>query len=59
MVFGAVAVPDNFELKGEHQYTVIGTGNTLNILPESEIDLTDKIVGLRADQILTSKLWRV
>ncbi len=58
-IMGVLAVPDNFELKGEHQYTVVGSGNDLTILPESAIDLKDRICGLRADQVLTSKLWRV
>ena len=58
-VMGVLALPENSEWKGEHQYIAVGSGNTLKVFPESAVDLTDKISGLRADQVLTSKLWRV
>lgn len=60
MIVGVLAVPadDPELLKGEHQYTIVGTGHNLTILTEAK-DMTDELVGLRADQILCRPLWRV
>lgn len=60
LVMGVLALPKTSLWKGEHQYVVAGTGDTLKVFPESAVDLTDQLVGYRADQVFTlSKLWRV
>lgn len=59
-VMGVLALPKTSLWKGEHQYVVAGDGDTLKVFPESGVDLTDKLAGLRVDQVFTlSKLWRV
>jgi hypothetical protein len=67
MVFGILAVPEDFPLEGEHQYATIGIVSDtqavrLNILPEFGRDLLvgeQNYDGYRPDQLLTAPIWKV
>lgn len=61
MVFGVIALPDNVELTEEKLYLTTGEVEkgklVLNL--DTPRDPPFDILGWRADQILTSAIWRV
>lgn len=65
MFIGVVAIPEDTEIKGEHQYTIVGreekslqmTG--LTIMNGTEQDLTKQAAGYNLDSVLRLPLWRV
>ena len=74
MVFGIIPNDLLPQLKSEHQYVVevrqpwsvdgTGVGNvspdpSLTILQGSSIDRTKEAIGMTADQLLTSQIWRI
>ncbi len=61
MVRGIVAVPNDWQGKGEHQYVVTGCVDgvtNIHIHFDTEIDLTEHIEGLTLDGLIKSPLWR-
>jgi hypothetical protein len=58
MVIGVLALDEDTDLKGEHQYTVAGTDEGLSILAHGD-DLRDCLRGRNANDILTSRIWRI
>jgi len=60
VVFGVIAVGDEFVPKGEHQYPVVGTIDGLHlVLAEGrEVQIPDS-GAWRVDQLLTEKIWQV
>lgn len=68
MVFGVLAVPEDFPLEGEHQYAVLGKvdelrGVVTHILPDYGRDIAvafkESVDGWRPDQLLTAPIWKV
>lgn len=63
MVCGVIGVPDEFPLKGEHQYTVGVTELTdlvsIAVLPETAIDRTERIRGWGLGATLTEPMWKI
>lgn len=59
MVCGIIAVPSNLPVKDEHQYVITGNGQYLYLHVDSEVNLTEQIVGMGVEGILKSPLWRV
>lgn len=62
MVLGVIAVPAGWELKTEHQYTVVGPDDgscSLTLLPDSGIDRSSETYGSSVGQILKMPIWRV
>ncbi len=61
MIFGVITIPENSELKSEHQYPIYGDGiaNTLRIAEEQGVDVTDKTLGSTPDALLRQPMWRV
>lgn len=64
MVVGILAVPEDMEIKGEHQYVACGTKPVdgmirLVIATESGvIDRTKEAAGYAAGQLLTQGIWQ-
>ena len=59
MVVGLIAVPMDFDLKGEHQYTVSGTPEgVLTCHAESGQDVSQQIQGQSLGGLLKSPMWR-
>lgn len=63
MVVGVLKLPDDTEIKGEHQYTVVGAKQDglvrLDLLLDTGADLTERTWQRRPEQILTDRIWRV
>jgi len=65
MFVGVVAVPKNTDIKGEHQYTIVGEEikglfkTSLEILNSSEINRKDQSQGLALGQLLEQPIWRI
>ena len=62
IVCGIISVPNNTQLKGEHQYIVAGSyvdDMSIKIYPESEINLIENLRGVTLDGMIKSPLWRV
>ena len=67
MVVGIIAVPENVEIRGEHQYTIFGTTNDILHFPtlpltidiSSAKDVRSISEGLAMGQLLTEAMWRV
>jgi len=65
MVFGVIAAGKGeiIDLKGEHQYSVVGMdvlGDIhLQIIQASKIDRTKENGGMLPGQILTQPIWRI
>ncbi len=60
MVFGVIAVPDEFQPQGEHQYVVVGDkeGKSLTVLKDGAKKIDEKYHRYRPDQLLCSPIWR-
>jgi hypothetical protein len=65
MVVGIIAVPEDTEIKGEHQYVVAG-GNLDNnfiqlglVTHKGVIDRTEAARGLTIGSLLTKEIWQV
>lgn len=64
MVVGIVAVPEDMDIKGEHQYVVSGAMLTDEILrlgvhtQDGVIDRTKEAAGYAAGQLLTLPIWQ-
>ena len=58
---GIIAVPEDFEFKGEHQYVITGnsSGSILAIHPETGIDRTERVRGYTLGGTLLETIWRV
>lgn len=65
MFIGIVAVPEDSEIKGEHQYTLCGREDKnilmtgLTVLNSSGVDLTKIAAGNSIGQLLTQPIWRI
>jgi len=65
MFIGIVAVPEDTEIKGEHQYILFGreekplqmTG--LTVINQTGQDLTKEVAGWAIGQVLSLPIWRV
>lgn len=64
MVVGIVAVPEDMDIKGEHQYVVSGAMLTSEILrlgvhtQDGVLDRTKEAAGYAAGQLLTMPIWQ-
>lgn len=63
MMVALIAVPENIDLKSDHQYVTLGsandvTGFSLNLLPGMEKDLTVQLRGMTPNCMVTSPIWR-
>lgn len=64
MVVGILAIPEDMDLKGEHQYVVSGVKLTDEILrlgvhtQSGVIDRTKEAAGYAAGQLLTMGIWQ-
>jgi hypothetical protein len=64
MVVGIVAVPENMDIKGEHQYVVSGAMLTDEILriglntKNGVIDRTKEAAGYEAGSLLKQAIWQ-
>lgn len=63
MVFGAVAVPKDFEIKDEHQYEVAGVRHhvfaQINIVLPTANDVSEITRGNTPGGILKMPIWRI
>lgn len=67
MVCGVIAVPDDWQIKGEHQYIVTDhvhpdtfpSHEDIHIHLESETDLTSEIRGITLNGLIMKPLWKV
>lgn len=64
MVVGVIAIPKDAEIKGEHQYTLIGNkfedGFRLSMLGGAEaIDRTAEAKGENLGNLILQAIWRV
>jgi len=59
MVFGVLALDENSNLKGEHQYTVVGGGGSLRFDDRDGKDMTARSIGNTPDGLLREPIWKV
>ena len=58
-VVGIIAVPEDFEFKGEHQYVITGDDSEIFMIhPETAIDRTKIAQGNGIGNLLTEPIWR-
>lgn len=59
-IVGLIAVPETFVPKSEHQYTILGgkDGLELTILDASGVDVTDETIKNTLGNILQLPIWR-
>lgn len=53
MVVGVIGVPEDTDLEGEHQYTIS------NLTLCDGVDLSERVRGFGASNLLTESIWRV
>ena len=63
-VCGIVAIPENFEIVGEHQHTVVGyynpiDGIVMSMDTKNPIDLSEEAKGNTLSNLLLRPLWRI
>ena len=59
---GIIAAPKNFELKGEHQYTIVAKNDgslQFSIMSPKGIDVSNVTVGNSFTGILRAPIWQV
>lgn len=61
LVVGILAVPEDLDIKPEHQYVVLDLGAwpLLTVVPSTATDIADRARGRAAGDLLCEPIWRV